>query len=86
MTKLNYNKLMASNPTKHESVTNQIGQIIDLYEHPTMGDTYPVIAVIHDEEVAYCTDFYDCGDFYEGSDYMPVYINGKMGCAFDFDL
>ena len=86
MTRLNYTKLMALNPTKYGTKVNQLGQIVDLYEHPIVGDCYPVIAVIHSERVAYCTEFYDCEDFHEGSEYMPVYMHGEMACAFDFDL
>lgn len=86
MQKLNYTKLMALNPTKYGTVINQLGQTVDLYEHPLQGDEYPVIAVIEAENVAYCTDFYDCSDFYEESEYMPVYMHGTMNCAFNFDL
>jgi hypothetical protein len=86
MKKLNYQVLMALSPTKYETKVNQLGQIVDFYEHPLHGDEYPVIAVIETEKAAYCTDFYDCEDFYDNSEYMPVYMHGTMDCAFNFDL
>ena len=86
MKKLNHQVLMALQPTKYETTTNQLGQMVDFYEHPLHGDEYPVIAVIEAEKVAYNTGFYDCEDFYDGSDYMPVYMHGTMNCAFHFDL
>ena len=86
MKRINYTKLMALNPTKYGARINQLGQTVDFYEHPTQGDGRPVIAIIHSEQVAYCTDFYDLEDFYEDSEYMPVYMHGTMDCAFHFDL
>jgi len=86
MYKINYKSLMALNPTKYGSRVNQLGQTIDLYEHPIRGDEYAVIAVLHEEKVAYNTGHYDCEDFYEDSEYMPVYMHGTMDCAFNFDL
>ena len=86
MQKLKYDKLMALNPTKYGTKVNQLGQIVDFYEHPLQGDEYPVIAVIEAEKVAYCTDFYDLEDFYDDSEYMPVYMHGTMDCAFNFNL
>jgi hypothetical protein len=86
MKTLNYSKLMALSPTKYATATNQLGQIVDFYEHPIHGDEYPVIAVIESERAAYNTGHYDCSDFYEGSEYLPVYMYGTMACAFHFDL
>lgn len=83
MQKLNYKKLIDNNPTLYDSITNQLGQKIDFYEHPFKGDEYPVIAVYHEKEMAVCTDFYDVGDFFEGSDYNPIYKDGEIKCAFE---
>lgn len=69
---LDYNKLMAKNPTELMSATNDLGQRITFVEHPTRGEEYPVIAVFKDQGKAFATEFFDCGDFYAGSDYMPV--------------
>lgn len=84
MKKLNYSRLMNENPTKYGEIINQVGQLIEFYEHPTEGDRYPVIAVYHAEKLAIVTDFFDLGDFYEGSDYNPVYLHGVMECAYNF--
>lgn len=86
MKKLNYTKLMANNPTKLGEVVNQIGQLVEFYEHPIQGDESPVIAVVNAENSAAITDFYDLSDFYDGSDYNPVCINGKIYCTFEFNL
>lgn len=80
---MNYATLMGANPTKYHSVVNQLGQTIDLYEHPILGDSAKVIAVYHEEKYAAYIDFYDTDDFYEDSDYNPCYINGKFQCAFE---
>lgn len=76
--KLNYQKLMKHNPTEYDRVVNHLGQEIVFYEHPSLGDEYPVIAVFHDKELAFCTDFYDTEDFYQGSEYMPVVVENEM--------
>ena len=86
MEKLNYHKLMAHNPDKIGQITNQRGQKIEFYEHPTKGDMYPVIAVYHKEKIAIATNFWDLGDFFEGSHYNPVYMHGEFQCAYLFDL
>lgn len=86
MQKLNYHKLVAFKPTVYQTIVNQEGQKIELVEHPTQGDEYPVIAIYHKEKIAVCTDFWDCSDFFEGSDYNPVYLHGRMGSAWEFNL
>mgnify|MGYP003644199367 FL=1 len=83
---LNYNRIKALNPTKYGEVTNQRGQLVEFYEHPTKGDEYPVIAIIEEFKEAVCTDFFDTSDFFEGSDYNPVYMHGFIDSAFYFDL
>ena len=84
--KLNYEKLMALEPTVYETKVNQLGQEIVLVEHPLKGEDYPVIAIYHAEKIAVRTDFWDCDDFYENSEYMPVFKDGEIDCAFNFDL
>jgi len=86
MTKVNYTKLMALNPFLLGSFINQLGQKFDLYEHPTKGDEAEVIAVIEEFKEAANSGFFDTGDFYEGSDYNPLYKDGEIKCAFEFDL
>ncbi len=81
---LNYDKLMALKPTVYDTIVNQEGQTIEFVEHPLQGDEYPVIAIYHKEKIAVCTDFWDCGDFYEGSEYNPVYMHGTLRSAWEF--
>lgn len=85
--KYDYIELMAQNPTQlnGELLINSRGQSIDFYEHPIDGDESPVIAVCHDEELAYDTDFYDLEDFYEGSDYNPVLTDLEILCEYEFN-
>ena len=84
MEKISYSRLMKKNPTKYGEIINQLKQKVTLYEHPTMGDLSPVIAVI--KESAVSTDFFDTEDFYENSDYNPILLeDGNIVCAFELD-
>lgn len=69
---------MQYEPLLLHEVTNKLGQKIEFFEHPLKGDESPVIAVYHEEQIAVDTDFFDCDDFFPGSEYNPVYKNGKM--------
>ena len=86
MKELNYHHLMDSKPTIIGSVINQLGQVITFIEHPVLGDEYPVIAVFHEFELAVNTEFFDMDDMYTGSEYLPVYRDGEVKCAWDFGL
>jgi hypothetical protein len=85
MQNLNYNKLMSLNPCVYRDFTNRLGQKMQFIEHPIEGDEYPIIIVFHDEELAFCSDFYDDCDFYEGSDYEPVLSDGVCMCYFEYE-
>lgn len=84
MKKLNFEKLMAENPTEYSRIKNQLDQEIIFVEHPFEGEDYPVIAVFPQEKIAACTDFYDTGDFYENSEYLPMFKDGVVDCASNF--
>lgn len=86
MRKLNYHHLMDFKPNNIGSVINQLGQVITFVEHPLLGDEYPVIAVFHEFEMAVNTEFFDMDDMYSGSEYLPVYRDGEVKCAWDFGL
>tara|TARA_R110002051_G_scaffold134998_1_gene207956 strand:+ start:1135 stop:1395 length:261 start_codon:yes stop_codon:yes gene_type:complete len=86
MKTLSFTKLMALKPFKLDTFTNQCGQIVDIYEHPTQGDMHTVLGVIESEKIAFDTDFFDTNDFYENSDYNPIFKDGKVKPAFEFDL
>ena len=43
-------------------------------------------SICHYYKIAYCTDFWDTGDFFVGSDYLPIVNpNGEMVCAFELE-
>ena len=78
-----YKRFMADDPTKIGEVMNQYRQKIEFYEHPTKGDSAPVIAVLHTHRLTSRTEAFDLGDFYEGSEYNPVFQQGKLVCFFE---
>lgn len=82
---MNYDKLMALEPTVYETFTNQLGQEVTVVEHPLKGCDAPVIAIFHNEKAAAYTEFWDTEDFCEGSDYNPVFSNGSIKCFFEHD-
>jgi len=84
-TKLNYQRLMALNPTVYCTITNKEGQVMDLVEHPIKGDESPVIIVYHNEKLAVCSDFFDTEDMVNNSDYEPVYMYGEMNLRFEVE-
>jgi len=82
---LNYDKLMAHKPTVFESITNSIGQKIDLVEHPTMGDESSIICVCHELKLAQASGFFDTDELAEqGGDYEPRFVDGKLRMNYEF--
>lgn len=53
---------MSHDPSKIGEMVNQLGQTVEFYEHPLLGDGVPVYAKIGD--VIANTGFYDTGDFF----------------------
>lgn len=76
---LSYEKLMAHNPTSYGKMTNSIGQVIEFYEHPTLGDETEVICVSHDLQKAYYSTFFETDDM-EAShgEYEPSFVEGVL--------
>lgn len=72
---MNYLKLMNSGTYELGKMVNHYGQTIHFYEHPTLGEDAPVIAVCHDLEIASSTDFHDVDDMMspESTEYYPVF-------------
>jgi len=67
-------------------IVNSKNQDIEFYEHPLHGDEAPVIAVCHKLKMAANTNFYDLDDMYEGSNYLPVFLeNGECVCEFELE-
>lgn len=74
-------KFMAHNPTVLDTKLSSHKQVCTFYEHPTRGDEAPVYVMIG--EVLADTEFFDLDDFYTGSDYEPVLIDGQIICNFE---
>lgn len=85
MTKINYNKLMSRNPSEIGSMVNMYQQRVTFYEHPTHGDESPVIAVWHDKQQAFETDFYETDDMMseDHDDYQPIFTGDDCVCFFE---
>lgn len=74
---------MEHEPTKLGSITNQLGQLVEFYEHPTLGDEAPVYAKIGD--VVINTGLYETDDFHSDSEYNPVLTeHGETMCFFEY--
>lgn len=82
---MDYKRLIDKNPTLIHEYTNQLGQKIEVYEHPLRGDEFPVIAVCKSLELAHNTGFYDIGDFFQDSDYNTVFYQGKGMCYTEYE-
>jgi len=77
--KYNYAKLMTMRPTSYGTMTNSIGQEIEFFEHPELGDLSMVICVNHKERLAVDSDFYETGDMdVQGGDYEPIFAEGEF--------
>lgn len=76
---MNYEKLMAHNPTVYGEVTNSIGQLITFMEDPLRGDESPVICVCHELKLAAYSNFFELDDMVaEDREYEPIFIDGKL--------
>ena len=84
MYKINYGKFMSRNPYLLHTMSNDRGQELKFYEHPYRGDAAPILVTI-DDKVAAHTDFFDLGDFYKGSDYLPVLL-GDGSVVYQFEV
>lgn len=77
-------QFMASNPTVLAEFTNCLGQKVQLLEHPTQGDMYPVYAYI--DGILADTEFFDIDDMiYEDSEYAPLLVDGVICCSYEID-
>lgn len=79
MKKYNYNTLIKENLTVYVELTNSLGQIIKLVEHPIFGDESPIIAICDELQLAEGTGFFDCEDMLENHlEYEPKFINSHL--------
>jgi hypothetical protein len=76
---LNYEKLMAHNPTEYGRMTNSLGQEIVFVEHPLRGDETPVICVCNELGLASYSTFYELDDMTaDHKEYEPSFKNGNF--------
>ena len=87
-----YTFLYENNATCLGNHRNDLGQMIEFYEHPIFGDGADILAVFPDEKVAFGTGMYDLEDMTmtyhsigmfldkkdEDSDYVPRLVDGEM--------
>jgi hypothetical protein len=64
-------------------VTNSANQELEFYKHP-IQEIHPIVAVVHDIQHAFDTSSFDVVDFYEGSDFLPVFFKDRI--LFEFEL
>lgn len=85
MRKLNYDKLMTRTPYELGSMVNTYQQRVTFYEHPTLGEESPVIAVWHDKQQAFETGFYDLEDMMseEHDEYHPIFTGDDCVCFWE---
>jgi len=81
MRNLRFDDLMSASPTLLHSFKNAMGQLVSLYEHPTLGDSYPIIIVIG--RVAVKSDFYEVDDLSSGGEYEPLLIENKIVLTYE---
>jgi hypothetical protein len=75
MSRLNFTRLMALEPTVYHEFTNSLDQRVLLVEHPTLGQDAPVVCVFPDLKLAFASDFFDCDDMIaDHKEYEPVVL------------
>jgi hypothetical protein len=76
---INYKKIMSLNPTVYDRLTNTLGQVIELVEHPVHGDETTVVCVCHELELADYSTFYETDDMMaDHKEYEPAFIGGDL--------
>ena len=76
---LNYEKLMSQNPTSLGQHTNSMNQVVEFYEHPTLGDECPVICACHELKLAATSDFFETEDMTaDHQEYEPRFVDGEF--------
>lgn len=79
MSKINYTKIMALNPTVLDSMINSLGQEILFLEHPTKGDETFVLCACKELELYFYSDFFETDDMMaDHKEYEPLFINGEL--------
>jgi hypothetical protein len=81
---LNYEKLIALNPSVHKTFINSLGQWVDLVEHPIYGDEAEVIAIFSQSKKAFYSGFYELGEIDRvGGEYEVLLVDGEIVHGFE---
>ena len=80
-----FKRLLDEKASMLESMTNEIQQRVEFYEHPTMGDMHPVIVCFPDYELAFESDFYDLDDMMSDhtGDYRPFLVEQHLVLGYE---
>ena len=83
---MDYEKLMGQHPTSYGTIVNTLGQTIEFYESPSLGDLSAVICVCHELRLAEKSTFFETVDIeQENSDYMPHFLYGGLILKYEMD-
>lgn len=82
-----FKRLLDEKALMLESMTNELQQCVEFYEHPTMGDMHPVIVCFPDYELAFESDFYDLDDMMSDHtyEYRP-FLNGESLMMYGYEI
>lgn len=94
-----YTFLLESGATRLGNHRNDLGQVIEFYEHPIYGDEADILALFPNYGVAFGTGFFDLQDmtatyhsigmFLDSKDedmgYVPRLIDGEMVLKFELE-
>ena len=83
MKKLKFKKIEELNPHVYDKIINKTGQKVEFWEHPTLGDDYPVIVAFPELELAFNSEFMETSDMTGGDDYEPHCVDGELKFSFE---
>ena len=89
--------LKENNATCYGNHRNDLGQVVEFYEHPIHGDEADILALFPNYGVAFGTGFFDLEDMTatyhsigmfldskdEDMDYVPRFLNGELVFKFE---
>jgi len=92
-----YKFLKDNNATCYGKHRNDLGQVVEFYEHPIHGEDSDVLALFPNYGVAFSTGFFDTEDMTatyhsigmfldskdEDMDYVPRFLNGELVFKFE---
>jgi hypothetical protein len=92
-----YTFLLENKATCYGKHRNDLGQVVEFYEHPIHGEDSDVLALFPNYGVAFSTGFFDTEDMTatyhsigmfldskdEDMDYVPRFLNGELVFKFE---